>query len=117
MVLWEGNLVKAHLVLDEEKKTPLHGGTIEIIKFINDEFMTAGADGYLKWWSLAQIDAAEADEILEVAIQPLKEKLIFDHDLNKPANLIHMTQCETHWLFSDANGKIWKMDRTSLDYK
>jgi len=117
MILWEGVLVKAHLVLDVVKKTPLHGGTIEIIKFIDDEFMTAGADGYLKWWSLAVIEAAEADEVLEVAIAPLKEKLIFDHELQKPANLIHMAQCAAHWLFSDGNGKIWKIDRKSLDYK
>ena len=41
--------------------------------FENDEFITAGTDGYIKWWSLAQIDNAEADEIAEVVIQPLKE--------------------------------------------
>ena len=29
LTLWEGNLVKAHLVLDEENKTPLHNGPIE----------------------------------------------------------------------------------------
>jgi hypothetical protein len=24
LILWEGNLVKAHLVLDQKEKTPLH---------------------------------------------------------------------------------------------
>jgi hypothetical protein len=35
--------------------------------------ISAGSDGWIKWWNLAEIDAAEADEIAEVAIQPIKE--------------------------------------------
>lgn len=76
MILWEGNLVKAHLVLDREAKTPLHKGGIETIMLIEDHIVSCGTDGYIKWWSLAVIDAAEADEILEIAIQPLKEVVI-----------------------------------------
>ena len=72
MILWEGNLVKAHLVLDEEAKTPLHNGMVEVILFEDDQFISAGHDGQIKWWSLAEIDAAESDEILEVAIEPVK---------------------------------------------
>ena len=73
MILWEGNLVKAHLVLDKEMKKPLHDGAIETILYEDDQFITAGADGFIKWWSLADIDNAEADEIAEVAIYPTKE--------------------------------------------
>jgi hypothetical protein len=73
MILWEGQLVKAHLVLDADTKKPLHSGTIEVILFENDQFISAATDGYIKWWSLQEIDAAEADEIPEVAIQPLRE--------------------------------------------
>ena len=36
MILWEGQLVKAHLVLDVDTKKPLHSGTIEVILFEND---------------------------------------------------------------------------------
>lgn len=63
MILWEGNLVKAHLVLDRPEKTPLHKGAIETILFEDDHFISSGTDGYIKWWSLAEVDAAEADEI------------------------------------------------------
>jgi len=45
---------------------------IEVILFEEDQFITAAHDGYIKWWSLAEIDDAEADEVLEVAIQPVK---------------------------------------------
>ena len=73
MILWEGNLVKAHLVLDAETKKPLHNGTVEVILYENENFITAGTDGWIKWWSVAEIDAAEADEHPEVSIAPLKE--------------------------------------------
>jgi len=36
MILWEGNLVKAHLVLNRETKEPLHQGAIETILFEAD---------------------------------------------------------------------------------
>jgi hypothetical protein len=35
---------------------------------IDDQIVSCGTDGYIKWWSLAEIDAAEADEILEIGI-------------------------------------------------
>lgn len=72
-MLWEGNLVKAHLVLHREEKTPLHKGAVECVFLEDDMIVTAATDGYIKWWSLAEIDAAECDEILEVAIAPIKE--------------------------------------------
>jgi hypothetical protein len=52
MILWEGNLVKAHLVLNREKKTQLHIGGIETIFLIDDNIISCGTDGYIKWWSL-----------------------------------------------------------------
>lgn len=45
LILWEGQLVKAHLVLDVAKKTPLHKGAIEVVLFEDDHFITAGTDG------------------------------------------------------------------------
>jgi hypothetical protein len=73
-------LVKAHLVLDKEKKTPLHTGGIESILFEDDFFITAGHDGRIKWWPLKDIDEAEADETPEVAIAPTKEVSIQTED-------------------------------------
>ena len=91
MILWEGVLVKAHLVLHKQDKTPLHEGTIEIVRLIGNQFLSAGTDGFLKWWDLKTIDDAECDEILEVAIAPIKEKQIVDPADGKPANLITMS--------------------------
>jgi hypothetical protein len=62
-------------------------------------FITAGADGYIKWWRFHEIDIAEADETIEVLISPVKEKLIRD-DANggEPAYIVNMIKGTDHWL-------------------
>ena len=64
---------------------------IEVILFEDDTFISAATDGYIKWWSLQEIDAAEADDILEVAIQPLKETVIATESGDK-AHIINMVK-------------------------
>jgi len=101
MILWEGNLVKAHLVLDREAKTPLHNGAIETILFEDEQFITAGSDGFIKWWSLTDIDNAEADEIAEVAIVPTKEVSVKTED-GDYAHIMNMVKGNGIWLIQDA---------------
>lgn len=43
-------MIKAHLVLDEKLKTPLHTGPIEIVILEGEHFITAGGDGFIRWW-------------------------------------------------------------------
>ena len=116
MILWEGNLVKAHLVLDREAKTPLHQGGIEVILFENDQFITAGTDGHIKWWSLADIDNAEADEIAEVTIHPLKEVEIKTEE-GDYAHIINMVKGNGIWLVQDAKGRLWQLNCDDLTSK
>ena len=109
MILWEGNLLKAHLVLDQETKRPLHNGMIEVILFENDEFITAAHDGYIKWWSLAEIDQCEADEVLEVTVEPTKSTSIKTAE-GDPAQIINMVRGDNFWLIQDFKGRLWKLD-------
>jgi len=109
MTLWEGNLIKAHLVLDQVKKTPLHDGCIEVILYENEHFITAGTDGYIKWWPLVDIDNAEADEIAEVAIAPTKTVSVSTPD-GEFAHITNMVKGNGMWLVQDARGRIWKVD-------
>ena len=113
MILWEGNLVKAHLVLDEEAKTPLHNGMVTVILFEDDMFITAGHDGCVKWWPLADIDAAEADEALEVAIVPHKTCSIAT-EAGDPARIVYMVKGDGFWLVQDFKGRLWKLDCETL---
>ena len=110
MILWDGVQVKAHLVLavDGPNKKPLHNGAIEVILFENDEFITAGTDGFIKWWSLAQIDNAEADEVAEVIIQPIKE-ISIKTDEGVYAHIIEMKRGHDFWLIQDARGHLWRV--------
>ena len=113
MVLWEGNLVKAHLVLEQESKKPLHKGMIEVILFEDDQFITAAHDGAIKWWSLVEIDNAEADEVLEVAIQPVKQTSIAT-EAGDPAQIMSMVKSDGFWLIQDFKGRMWKLDCETL---
>lgn len=115
MVLWEGNLVKAHLVLDRDTKQPLHKGMIEQVILDDDLFITAGGDGYIKWWRFTDIDTAEADEVPEVPIAPVKEKLIQDPATGETAYLVNMIKGNGFWLLADGRGKIWKMKDDTLE--
>jgi WD40 repeat protein len=109
LILWDGNLVKAHLVLDAQKKTPLHNGFIEVVMFNGEHFITAGGDGFIKWWRFSDVDNAEADETLEVAISPVKEQLVKDPKTGEPAYIVSMIKGRDHWLIADGKGKIWKL--------
>lgn len=97
MVLWDGNLVKAHLVSDAETKAPLHQGMIEVILFEEDQFISAAHDGFIKWWSLAEIELAEADEVLEVTIEPTKQCCIKTKN-GDMAQIVNMVRGESFWL-------------------
>lgn len=59
-------------MLDVENQIPLHEGMIEVLFQEGDNFVTAGDDGFIKWWNIAKIDTAEAEEGLDFAIAPVK---------------------------------------------
>ena len=109
LILWEGVLVKAHLVLDRDSKAPLHKGMIEVILFEDKCFITAGADGFIKWWPLNDIDQAEGDDIQEVAIRPTKEVSISTGE-GEFAHIVHMVKGKGMWLVQDAKGRLWQLD-------
>jgi WD40 repeat protein len=114
LILWEGVLVKAHLVLDRDTKAPLHKGMIEVVLYEDKNFITAGADGFIKWWPLADIDQAEGDEAPEVAIRPLKEVSISTPE-GDYAHIVNMVKGKGMWLVQDAKGRLWQLD--AKDYQ
>lgn len=89
---------------------------IELVLLDEDHFITVGGDGYIKWWNFADIDNAEADEIVEVVIKPVKEKLIKDDENGgQPAYLVNMVKGKDHWLLQDGNGRLLKMRMDTLE--
>ena len=112
MILWEGVLIKSHLVLNRDTKAPLHKGMIEVVLYEDKNFITAGADGYIKWWPLADIDQAEGDEAPEVAIRPLKEVSISTPE-GDYAHIVNMAKGKGMWLVQDAKGRLWQLETSS----
>ena len=88
---------------------------IEQVILDDDLFITAGGDGYIKWWRFTDIDTAEADEVPEVPIAPVKEKLIQDPATGETAYLVNMIKGNGFWLLADGRGKIWKMKDDTLE--
>ena len=98
LIVWEGQFVKAHLLLDVEKQVPLHKGMIEVIIQDEDFFVTAAADGYIRWWKVSDIDSAEADEGIDVQIVPVKEILIAENKEGKnAAHIVNMVPAGNKW--------------------
>jgi WD40 repeat protein len=110
MILWEGRNIKAHLVQDHSDMTPLHKGFLEVIILEKDEFITAGEDGYIKFWNFFDVDSAEfSDEKMEVAIKPNRE-IFVSHADGTPAHINQMTREGDRWILGDARGKIWEIN-------
>lgn len=118
LIVWEGQFIKSHLMLDDIKKVPLHKGMIEILIQDNEYFISAGADGYIKWWRMAEIDSAEAEEGLDFPIQPVKEVLIAEGpDGKNPAYIQNMVLADGKWYIQDRKGKLYVMEKEETNYK
>lgn len=89
LIVWEGQFVKSHLMLDIENLTPLHKGMIEVLFQEDDNFVTSGDDGWIKWWNIAEVDTAEAEEGVDFEIKPVKEVFISEDGVN--AKIITIT--------------------------
>lgn len=116
-MLWEGNLIKAHLVRHEKDKTPLHEGMIEEVLLLGEQIITAGQDGYIRFWDFNEIDNVDPDEAPEVAISPLREVQLVSKE-GIPAHILQLIKQDTDtWLVSDARGKIWSWNLETNESK
>jgi WD40 repeat protein len=102
-------------MLEVEPHKPLHNGWLEVIIQDGDYFLTAGADGWIKWWRISEIDSAEAEEGVDYAIAPVREILIAKNEQTgeDPAYIINMTLANNKWYIQDLNGGIYVMDHDS----
>ena len=56
----------------------------------------------------------EADEVLEVAIQPVKQCCIATETGDK-AQIINMVRGDNFWLVQDFKGRLWRLDFETLE--
>jgi len=80
MLLWEGNLIKCVIVVDKETNTKCHQSYINVIFRKEGDIVSAGADGYIKFWDCLAIDNAEGDDFGNFYIKPTSELFISSED-------------------------------------
>eukprot|EP00928_Gymnodinium_smaydae_P086447 TRINITY_DN7056_c0_g1_i3.p1 TRINITY_DN7056_c0_g1~~TRINITY_DN7056_c0_g1_i3.p1 ORF type:complete len:1947 (-),score=421.95 TRINITY_DN7056_c0_g1_i3:144-5984(-) len=131
LLLWEGVFVKVELMCGEAEnprtisKLP-HEGPINTILLDTESkcVVSGGADGYLRWWPIDEIDVAEADYdngILEYGIGMRKEvRVPPPGGKYSPALITHIARSrdDATWLIQDArNGVTWVYDKDSGEAK
>lgn len=127
LLLWEGNFIKCEICrLDENGEEALiHDGDIKCVRYdhFNELFVTAGSDGYMRWWKFNDIDSADATEDSPRAlIKPHSERLVHPHlntssDLGR-ANIHNICQMDSiYWLIADERGVLWKLNTSTEEHE
>lgn len=71
LLLWEGNLIKSVVAIDEQ--TPCHQGSIEFVKLVGNRLISAGSDGFIRFWDGQAINTGTTDDYFNFYIKPQKE--------------------------------------------
>ena len=111
LLLWEGNLIKCVISIDEQ--TPCHNGSIEVIMLQGGQIVTAGVDGFIRFWDYEAVNTSESDEEFNFFLKPLKE-IYFEREEGLPAHIINISPQDNLWMVQDALGKVWKLNITDL---
>lgn len=113
LLLWDGNLVKAHIVAAEG--VPLHKGMIEQIIIKDPYVVTAGSDGFIRWFDLNTIANTEPDETLTLEVKHVYQ-LEIKSEHGVPAYIVSILQGPDHWVVADGRGKMWRLDTETKEY-
>ncbi|KAL0481967.1 flagella-associated protein 44 [Acrasis kona] len=106
LLLWDGNLIKS--IVMRSDGTPCHQGMIEVVihETRTSMFITAGADGYMRYWDFETIDTKESDSDGMLYVDPIVEIPI-----GQNVNIIALSRPAegNFWIIQDANGAIWRV--------
>ena len=75
LLLWEGNFIKCRFV--QKSGMLCHDGEVTVVE-LNSKLnclITAGNDGFIRWWPMSTIDTAEvdSDHSMNFELEPLRE--------------------------------------------
>jgi len=114
LLLWEGNFIKLRFV--RKFARPCHVGAIYVVILEREEgkFVTAGQDGWIRWWDLSTVDAAEvdSDKTMDFEMEPVDEVCI-----GESVAIRHMCRwrdpedsTKDKYLLQDLHGVLWSYD-------
>ena len=121
LLLWEGNFIKLRFV--RKFARPCHVGAIYVVILEREEgrFVTAGQDGWIRWWDLSTVDAAEvdSDKTMDYEMEPVDEVCIGDNVAIRHMSRWHDAQDPTKnkYLLQDLHGVLWSYDITERKAK
>eukprot|EP01064_Diplonema_japonicum_P009772 TRINITY_DN17214_c0_g1_i1.p1 TRINITY_DN17214_c0_g1~~TRINITY_DN17214_c0_g1_i1.p1 ORF type:complete len:1743 (+),score=505.59 TRINITY_DN17214_c0_g1_i1:121-5349(+) len=111
LLMWEANLLKIDIRL--LGGAPCHDGPVEAVELLEETnaagettraFMTAGNDGYMKYWRFSDIDMADSSEDMEgCQIQCIKSIKVGDN-----CCIRSVAKGTENWIIQDSNGAYWR---------
>lgn len=113
LLLWEGIFVKANLMEPDNKKC--HEGLVEHMSWEDTEdqekmkVMTAGHDGYVKWWNYLDIENVVLDDNSNGFISPVRTVQLVNPESKKNIQIIALVKRKDFWLVQDGNGYLVKV--------
>ncbi|KAG8464582.1 hypothetical protein KFE25_009950 [Diacronema lutheri] len=135
MLLWDGNLIEFEV--SRAGGEPCHKGNIEVIRLEGGLLISAGHDGYVRSWDVAQIEAAEVSESRPIVeLEPVWEKHVGGEVPTMIVNIVPALgnlaatapppaegepgaaarpEGDTHaWLVQDGCGALWRFDSEAV---
>lgn len=112
LLVWEGQFIKCRIVRPD--KTNCHDGTVMQVSLdrIDKLIVTAGADGYIRWWPFAEIDAADSeDDSMCCEVAPTRELFIGEGVAARCIQRggLRGDPTSDHLLVTDGTGALWQV--------
>eukprot|EP00672_Neobodo_designis_P015654 CAMPEP_0174829322 /NCGR_PEP_ID=MMETSP1114-20130205/1869_1 /TAXON_ID=312471 /ORGANISM="Neobodo designis, Strain CCAP 1951/1" /LENGTH=1723 /DNA_ID=CAMNT_0016063065 /DNA_START=117 /DNA_END=5288 /DNA_ORIENTATION=+ len=120
LLLWEGNLIKCELgkAQPDNEEVPVarcHDGYVHVVELVeqNRLVLTAGDDGYFRYWLLEEIDQAENSGT--DAATPIRMLLEVSAGEGVKVRCITRSTDGQYWFVLDSAGAIRKVNYMSYD--
>eukprot|EP01138_Halocafeteria_seosinensis_P002674 gb/GECG01002734.1/.p1 GENE.gb/GECG01002734.1/~~gb/GECG01002734.1/.p1 ORF type:complete len:2084 (+),score=391.13 gb/GECG01002734.1/:1-6252(+) len=121
LLLWEGNFIKCEIsrLNENDEEALCHDGTITCVRYdaFNELFVTAGSDGFMRWWKFADIDTADSTEEQPRALLRAHSEKLCDPSSDENGEDIGVTIirniCQLDascWFVEDERGVLWKLN-------
>lgn len=112
LLIWEGQFIKCRVVRPGE--TGCHDGAILHVSLDRTDMLvvTAGADGYIRWWPFADIDSADADDdSMCCEVVPARELFIGEDVAARCIERggVRGDPGTDHLLVTDGTGALWQV--------
>ena len=121
LLLWDGGLVKVEIM--KEGGSTCHEGMIEVLWQHGDHIVSAGVDGFLRYWDYSSLDLAEPEDDEPVChVSPAKEYKIVQEGGDAGAvkvKTMHLDPDNKYkeWLVQDDAGGLWRINPDDLSSK